>query len=345
MPTLLTDEQQFVQEAARDALGRVTSLERLRGALDGGELEDLWPTAVEAGWSGLLVSEQSDGAGLGAAEATLVMAELGRTLAEIPLLGHLVATGLLQRSGADAELLPALARGESRATVVFSDDLELSGEAVSGSEDWVIDAIGADSLLVVAGGRVALVDASAGGVSIDPHDRFDPSLDLARVGFDKAPARDLGIGAEDAEWSKLLAQLLLAASMTGTGRAALDLGVEYAKERYAFARPIGSFQSIKHGLVEVLRRLGLAEVLVRDAAAHADDPTQELRRRALAARVEADRAVNVATRTCMSVHGGIGVTWEHDAPLYFRRAQLSRRLLGGDDRAADDLAGALLDER
>ena len=343
MPALLSDEQRFVQEAAQDALGRVASLERIRDALDGGTLQDLWPTAVEAGWSGLLVSEEADGAGLGAPEAALVMAELGRTLAEVPLLGHLVATSLLQRSGDDAELLGALARGERRAAAVFGgDSVRLDGQALTGSADWVIDAEGADVLVVAAGDSVAVVEASASGASIEPRDRFDPSLNLAAVTLESASARALGAGRDDAEWAWLLAQLLLAAEMTGTGRAALDLGVAYAKERHAFARPIGSFQAIKHGLVEVLRRLELAEVLVRDAAAGAEGDAASLRAPALSARLAADRAIDAATRTCMSVHGGIGVTWEHDAPLYFRRSQLARRLLGGADRAADDLAGALL---
>jgi alkylation response protein AidB-like acyl-CoA dehydrogenase len=342
MPAVLSDEQQFVQEAARDALGRVASLERIRGALDGGSLDDLWPTAVEAGWSGLLVSEEADGAGLGAPEAVLVMAELGRTLAELPLIGHLVATGLIQRAGGDDEL-PALARGERRATVVFSGDgIEIGSDSISGSSDWVLDSVGADLLVVVGGDGAAIVDASDASVSVDEHDRFDPSLNLGRVSFEKASARDLGASADDAEWAGLLAQVLLAGEMTGTGRAALELGVEYAKERYAFARPIGSFQAIKHGLVEVLRRLELAEVLVRDAALEAGGSAADLRRPALAARVAADKAVNLATRTCMSVHGGIGVTWEHDAPLYFRRAQLASRLLGGDAAAADRLADSLL---
>ena len=152
MAVLLTDEQRFVQEAAQDALGRVASLERIRGALDAGELDDLWPTAVEAGWTGLLVSEDHDGAGLGAPEAALVMAELGRTLAEMPLLGHLVATGLLQRLGDDEELLGALARGEKRAAAVLScDAVKLDGAAVSGRAKWVPDADGADVLVVAAG--------------------------------------------------------------------------------------------------------------------------------------------------------------------------------------------------
>ena len=241
------------------------------------------------------------------------MAELGRTLTEMPLLGTWWRTGLLQRIG-DDELLPALARGERRASVVLGDGVELDGDSLKGTADWVLDAESAAVLIVGVGDRVAIVEADASGVTIDPGERFDPSLNLATVTFAGAKARVIEAGSDQVEWAGLLAQLLLAAHlMTGTGRAALGLGVEYAKERYAFARPIGSFQAIKHGLVEVLRRLELAEVLVRDAAAEAGGDADALRTPALSARVAADRAIDIATRTCMSVHGGIGVTWEHDA--------------------------------
>ena len=109
----LSDEQQFLQDAARGALGRVKTVEAAREALDGADLPDLWPLAVEAGWPGLLVSEEQGGAGLGAMEAMLVFAELGRVLASVPLLGHLPATLLYS----DA----SLADGTRRAAFVPAD--------------------------------------------------------------------------------------------------------------------------------------------------------------------------------------------------------------------------------
>ena len=111
----LTDEQEFLKEAARGALSRFKTVEAARDALDGGELPDLWPTAVEAGWPGLLVSEEHGGAGLGVMEAMLVFSELGRVLAGVPLLGHLPASYLLDRAGAADE---ALAAGDTRAAYV-----------------------------------------------------------------------------------------------------------------------------------------------------------------------------------------------------------------------------------
>src|SRR5215208_8310587 len=108
----LSDEQEFLREAARGALSRVKTVEAARDALDGGELPDLWPAAVEAGWPGLLISEEHDGAGLGALDGMLVFAELGRVLASVPLLGHLPAT-MLMDEGAEP-----FAGGERRAAFV-----------------------------------------------------------------------------------------------------------------------------------------------------------------------------------------------------------------------------------
>ena len=101
----LTDEQEFLKEAARGALSRFKTVEAAREALDGGELPDLWPTAVEAGWPGLLVSEDAGGAGLGVMEGMLVFSELGRVLAGVALLGHLPASYLLDRAGVADEAL------------------------------------------------------------------------------------------------------------------------------------------------------------------------------------------------------------------------------------------------
>ena len=125
----LSDEQEFLKEAARGALARTKTLEAARDALDGGELPDLWPTAVEAGWPGLLVSEANGGAELAPLEAMLVFEELGRVLASVPLLGHLPASFLLDRGGA-AEAAAACASGEARAAFVAArppGDVERAG--------------------------------------------------------------------------------------------------------------------------------------------------------------------------------------------------------------------------
>jgi alkylation response protein AidB-like acyl-CoA dehydrogenase len=348
----LSDEQELLREAARGALSRVKTVEAARDALDGGSLPDLWPVAVEAGWPGLLISEEHDGAGLGALDGMLVFAELGRVLASVPLLGHLPATLLLD----EYDGVEAFASGVRRAafvaakppsgieeawTVDAASGLRRSpapvftGGAVTGEAFWVPDAPGADLLVVAcADGVVVAVEDAA----VEPVVGYDATRSLGHVRFDGAPAVELD-GSAATAW--YVAQALLAAEAVGAIEVALESGVQYAKERFTFGRAIGSYQAVKHELVEILRRLENARSLMYYAGWAAADEPEELPVAASAFRLVASEAFDHAARTLISVHGGIGATWEHDAPLYFRRAQLSKRLLGGAGDAADRVADEL----
>jgi alkylation response protein AidB-like acyl-CoA dehydrogenase len=151
---------------------------------------------------------------------------------------------------------------------------------------------------------------------------------------------DVGEGQIARAW--YLAHPLIAAESVGAVEATLEMAVAYAKERFTFGRAIGSYQAIKHGLTEVLRRLENARSLLYYAGyAWADRPA-EFPLAASAARSAAGRALEFASRQNITTHGGIGATWEHDAPLYFRRAQLARRLVGGTEDATDRVADELL---
>jgi alkylation response protein AidB-like acyl-CoA dehydrogenase len=357
----LSDEQEFLKEAARGALSRVKTVEAAREALDGTPLPDLWPTAVEAGWPGLLVSEANGGAELSALEAMLVFEELGRVLASVPLLGHLPATFLLERAGASDVVAP-LAAGEARAAYVPArPPTDLTDEwtvepalgltrapapsyadgSVTGTVSWVPDAPGADRLVVVLDdGGAALVDAADAG--IERATLYDATRSLGHVTLAGAPATLLDVEPADAAAAWYLAQSLIGAEAVGAIDVALQVSVAYAKERHTFGRPIGSYQAVKHALVEILRGLDNARSLMYYAGWAAQDKPDEFPLAASAFRLAAGNAFDHASRAQISVHGGIGATWEHDAPLYFRRAQLSRRLLGGTAGAADRVAGELI---
>lgn len=366
----LSDEQVLLREAARDAFGRVRTIEAARDALEGGALPDLWPTARTAGWTGLLVDEQHGGAGLGAIDAMLVAAEAGRVLASVPLLGHLPATLLLNAdgTGGDGELLAAVASGEKRAAYVAArpgDDVDpawtveprsgkgrapapqVSGASVTGSVAWVPDAVGADVLVMVgveSGKPVAVaIEAGASGVSVEGATGvYDATRPLGHVSLDGAAGRVLSASEEDLRRAWFLAHALIAAESLGAVEECLERSVAYAKERYTFGRPIGSYQAIKHALTEVLRRQENTRSLLYYAGWAYNDKPDEFAAAASAARAAGGAALDFASREVISVHGGIGATWEHDAPLFFRRAQLSRRLLGGTGDAVDRLAGELL---
>ena len=357
----LSDEQEFLKEAARGALSRVKTVEAAREALDGGTLPDLWPTASEAGWAGLLVSEEHGGAALQPLEAMLVFEELGRVLASVPLLGHLPASLLIDRGG-DAAVAAALAEGTERAAFAAArppSDIEdawtvepelgstrapapvLADGTVTGAVHWVPDAEGADHLVVVlADGRAAHVRAA--DAVVEPLTVYDVTRPLAHVRFDGAPATLLETTPEESAAAWFLAQALIGAEALGASDVALETSVAYARERHTFGRAIGSYQAVKHELVEILRRADNARSLMYYAGWAAKDRPDEFALAASAFRLSAGKALDHATRAQISVHGGIGATWEHDAPLYFRRAQLSRRLLGGDAGAADRVAGELL---
>jgi alkylation response protein AidB-like acyl-CoA dehydrogenase len=374
MNLALSDEQVFLREAARGALSRYKTLEAAREALDGDEsaLPDLWPTAKEAGWPGMLIDESHGGAGLDAFDAMLVLGECGRVLAGIGLLGHLPATAILNDAGAQAPMLAELASGERRAAylpVSPPDDLSdawsvdaasglarpgapiatASGDGqatVSGELAFVPDAAGADLLVGVAllDGRPVGVAIEAGdaGVSVQALTRYDSTRSLGHVSLKDAPATVLDTPEEALAGAWYLAQALIAAESLGSVETALDVSVAYAKERFTFGRAIGSYQAVKHSLTEVLRQLENGRSLLYYAGWARNGGPHEFPLAASAARSVAGRALDTAARTMISVHGGIGATWEHDAPLYFRRAQLSRRLLGGTARATDRVAGELI---
>jgi len=363
MNLALSDEQELLREAARNALARVKTVEAAREALeDPSALPDLWPTAIEAGWTGLVVGEERGGAGLGAFEAMLVAQECGRVLAGVPLLGHVLATYVLDRAGYDG--IDALASGDKRAAFVAArppSDLEpewtveaasgmkrpavptVSADgALSGGAWWVPDAPDADALVVVATRDGAPVAVLVEGASVEEVMRYDATRRLGHVSLDGATGTVLDAGEDVLRNAWYMGQALLAAESVGTVETCLQMALEYAKERFTFGRAIGSYQAVKHALTEILRRQENSRSLLLYAGWAAQDKPDEFPLAASAARAAAGSALDHAARTNISVHGGIGATWEHDAPLFFRRAELTERLWGGTHDAADRVAGELL---
>jgi alkylation response protein AidB-like acyl-CoA dehydrogenase len=363
----LTDEQEFLREAARGSLSRFKTVEAARDALeDASALPDLWPMAVDAGWPGLLIGEEHGGAGLGGFDALLVAEECGRVLAGVPLVGLLPATAILDAAG--DESLPAVAAGERRPvyvparppseretrwTVDPASGMARAGAPLAtadaevikldGSVAFVPDAPGADLLVVAAvdpdGQPVAVaIEAGAAGVEVQSVMRYDATRSLGHVRFAAARGRRLSVDAGVLEDAWYLAHALIAAESIGASQTCLDTSVAYAKERFTFGRAIGSYQAVKHELTEVLRRLENSRGLQYYAGWARRDKPDEFALAASAARSAAGAALDFAARSMINVHGGIGATWEHDAPLFFRRAQLSRRLLGGTHDATDRVA-------
>lgn len=365
MNLALSDEQEFLRDAAKGALARFKTVEAAREALeDPSKLPDLWSTVVEAGWTGLLVSEARGGAGLQPFDAMLVLEECGKVLAPTPLLGLLPASYVLDRAGDEAA--EAVAGGQARPTLVAArppGDTHagwtvdaVSGMArvaapviaadgsVTGSAAWVLDAPGADLLVVVGtdeAGEAAASVVEASAATVESATRYDATRSLGHVTFDGAPGRRLDVDAGQLAAAWYLGQALLGAESLGTVQTCLAMSVQYAKERFTFGRAIGSYQAVKHEITEILRKQENARSLAFYAGWAGQDKPDEWGLAASAFRSAAGHALDFATRANINVHGGIGATWEHDAPLFFRRAQLSRRLLGGAHDATDRIAGEL----
>jgi alkylation response protein AidB-like acyl-CoA dehydrogenase len=363
----LSDEQGLLREAARGALSRHKTIEAAREALENqSALPDLWPTAVQAGWPGLLISEEHGGAGLGAFDALLVAEECGRVLAALPLIGLLPATAILDAAAdesleavASGQLRPAylparppgdlerrwtvdshsaLSRGGLPSATVVGDTVTLDGAVA-----FVPDAPGAEVMVAVAVGAdgepvAVAVAADSDGVSIESVMRFDATRSLGNVTFAGARGRRLDVEEAVLSDAWYLAQALIAAESLGGVQTCLEVSVAYAKERFTFGRAIGSYQAVKHELTEILRQQENSRALQYYAGWAREEAPDEFPLAASAARSAAGHAFEHATRAMINVHGGIGATWEHDAPLFFRRAQLSRRLLAGTHDATDRVA-------
>lgn len=355
------DERSLLRSSARAALRRQDWPAAAREVLDGAAHRDFWPIALQAGWPGLLLGAEAGGAGLGAAEALLLLREQGRELAGVPLFGHLAATALMASSSAPVGDVA----GGTRRVVWLPARPEAGGisvDAVAGGRrppgprvdaegrvtatvGWVPDAPGADLLATSATdsqGRRWTVVVAAAAARIEEVAAYDSSRRHGHVHLDAAPAELFAAprGAVEANWA--LAQALLGAECLGAAERLLEMTLAHARARFAFGRAIGSFQAIKHQLVEVLRRIDNGRALADRAAAALDAGESEAPMLACALRFSAGGALDVASRRAIAVHGGMGATWEHPAALYFRRAQVARRLLAGHEAAAAEVGRRLL---
>ena len=334
---------------------------------------DLWRTvAAEIGLAGLLIPEPLGGAGASYRELAAAAEQFGAAVAPIPYLGSAaVATAVLlsaAKSSAQrtesapvspaADLLRRMADGELTAALAvpaatlpgaaFPSAVRVAGPAdggmtkLRGTIPAVADALPADVLLVPADGvpnALFLVEATAPGVHRTPVTSLDMTRQLCDVTLDGAPARQLAVGqaAEAAAEAGLLAgATVLAAEELGLAQRCLDMTVAYLKERHQFARPIGSFQALKHRLADLWTMITQARAASRYAAACLADGDPDAPVAVALAKSACGDAAIAAAQECVQMHGGIGFTWEHPAHLYLKRAKASSVLFGtpGAHRAA-----------
>ena len=344
-----TEEQELLRESVRRFVAENAAIDFVRAQWDdpSGVTPAVWSGLAELGATGLLVPEAFGGAGLAVLDMGVVLEELGRALHSGPFLSSaLVASRLLSAAGNEADReawLPRLAEGATRFAVALEngDDAiraRCVGEAwrLSGRLGPVMDAAGCDAILVPAqvdaSARIFLVERGAPAVSLIPFGQVDGTRRLFHVALKEAPAHLLGdhaAGFALAEARDLLA-IGLAADAVGAAGRALELATAYAAEREQFGRPIGSFQSVQHLLVDMLKDVELARAAVIHALWSADAaPPPERARAASIAKAFSAEALPGVGASAIQVFGGIGFTWEMDIHLFDKRL-CSQALLGGD---------------
>ena len=325
MSATITDEQFAARELVRSWAASSNALAAIRDVEHG--TPDAWRPVyrglAELGLFGVAVAEEAGGAGGSIQDLCAMVEEAARAL--IP--GPVATTALATLVITDTDLLEALAAGEATAGLALAGDLRKDGDTVSGTAEYVLGADSSGVLLFTVGDDVVAVDAGADGVTVEPLAATDFSRPLARVALDNAAATTLAVSVRRFED---LAATVLAAETAGLARWTLDTAVDYAKVREQFGKPIGSFQAIKHMCAEMLLRSQQASVAAADAAVAASggDDQQLSIAAAIAAAIGIEAAKSNA-KDCIQVLGGIGITWEHDAHLYLRRAYGIGQILGG----------------
>ncbi len=353
MDFALSDDNRTLRASAQDFLGKEIDLDPLlrpnATVADAGYAET-WKKMVELGWAGLIIPEALGGSGLSCLDLTMIVSEMGRTLAPAPMFGTLAGSWAILEAGSEAQqqaMLPRVATEGLRLALAVSDGNGLSdgpgsdtlatetgsGYIINGSKSFVVDAEGCDFLIVAAGhaGKrgLFLVDARQPGVQIGLLPWRDPTRQVCAVDFVQAAAERL-VADDTAVWPRVRDRLLLllAAESAAGLQAVVEMTVAYAKQRVAFGRPIGAYQAIKHQLADMFSEAECANVAVLHAAwALSEDSPLASRSVAMAKSYACDAYV-AATHRSIQIFGAIGFTWEMKNHLYFKRARANAEMLG-----------------
>jgi len=364
-----SDDQKQLRDEARKFLGEKCPPGAVRAVLDGKAPydKDLWKGLAEMGFLGVAIPEEFGGAGAGHLELCVIAEEIGRALAPVPFSStvYLAAEALLL-AGSNSQKrrwLPAIASGEAIGTLALFEgignpspkaiQLTASAGTLSGVKKPVPDGTIADFVIVAARtdstGRdsdisLFLVETKSGGVEARALTNVDPSRGQAELIFQNCKAEPLGAPGEG--WS-ILSQLLDRAAVltafeqVGGADRALEMGRDYALDRIAFGRPIGSFQAIKHMLADMYVAATLARSNCYYGAWALSTDAPELAEAAASSRISATQAFQHCAKNNIQVHGGMGFTWEFDCHLYYRRANALALSLGSLSYWEDQLIDRL----
>jgi alkylation response protein AidB-like acyl-CoA dehydrogenase len=369
----LTDDQEFFRETTRKFLQAETPLTVVRELYetrDGFDL-DWWRQAAQLGWTSMFVPERLGGGSLSGrptSDAVIVAEEMGRMVAPGPFLPVNVVAAALARSGSEQQqssLLPGIIAGDTVATWAFSEPQGRWGAAdvtttatvdgdhvvVDGSKAFV-ESIGvADHVLVTArtgdGLTQLLVSPNAAGVTVTRGRSVDMTRRFGRIDLDqvRVPLEDVvgdvGAADDDVDHQLNIALALQCASLVGIADRTLEFTLEYGRERFAFGRPIVSFQALKHRIADMTVLLEGSKAVSDALAAAIDGNDPSATSLASVAKAYVGEHAPDIVDDCVQITGGIAVTWEHDIHLYSRRAIVDRAVYGSPEEHKLQIAAHL----
>lgn len=362
-----SEDQRLIQTQARQVLAEQCSPAIVREVLesDATHHSGLWRQVAALGWTATAIPETYGGLGLGDLELCLIAEELGRSAAPLPFASSIyLAATLLQAGGNELQKerwLPALASGECIATVALAEGMgsfnsrhvsaQVECGRLTGEKQPVLDGECAQLAVVAAREEgwdaysLFLVELDAVVVQRQALTSIDPSRKIARLGFNAAPCERLGEPGQGAcliESAFDRAAVLLAFEQVGGAEACLQMAKEYTSGRYAFGRPVASFQAIKHKLADMFVGLELARSNAYYGAWALSSGSDQLPLAAATARVSATDAYFFAAKENIQAHGGMGFTWEFNCHLYYRRAQMLAAVVGAQPHWKNRLVDHLL---
>ncbi len=363
-----SDDQKLLKEQVRKFLADKCPTKVVRRVLDGSEThaEDVWKGLVDLGVPALGIPETYGGMGLSPLEVCVVAEEIGRAAAPVPFDSSVVlATEALKLAGSDAQKkkwLPELASGKAIGTLAIAEGAQppkprnirtmFGGGRLNGKKLPVTDGEAATFAIALAntGGSgdravsLVIVDLTQKAVAKKRIETIDPARKHAELTFTDASAELLG--AEGEGWSLLerlydAAAVYFAFAQVGGAEAAMWMARDYALQRNAFGRAIGSYQAIKHKLADCYVKLELARSNAYYGAMMLTEGGADLPLAAAAARIAATEAYDFAAKENIQTHGGIGFTWEADTQFHYRRSRLLALSIGGPMAWKDKLVTRL----
>jgi alkylation response protein AidB-like acyl-CoA dehydrogenase len=323
-----SDDQQAIKRTAKELLAERFKMERVRELAEEGRYDDAaWNELCELGWPGIFIGEEHGGQGLGTVELIILMEELGYALAPLPFLSNAAAGLVLDAAGSDEQKerwLPGIASGEARGTVgIVKDD----GEA-----KLVPDADSAAVILLLGHDGARIVER--GEAEVEPVETMDTTRRYSRV--------QGGDAGEPLEGDRVpgisRGAVAVAAELTGICQRAMEMAVEYARDRKQFGRPIGSYQAVSHRCAQMLLETEGARSASYYAAWCGDAEPETLPLAACMAKAYASDAGWGVCTSALQVHGGIGFTWEHDLHFFLKRAKVDGMLYGSAREHRDAVA-------